>query len=470
MQFSRALDGFLSSVQGLTRASRKRRCRTKRSCGAAESLEVRLVPSATAFNTAPDIYAFDPTGGAMMPPPGVTYPKNAYYINNTLAATLSPSVTVNKNLAGDFDGDGDLDVAAQIGNDWYVGIRTGNVLAFSVTPWGTLGGVNYTDYIVGDFYTVGLSDGKEDIAVRDANGQWLIAASDGTAFSIISTGAVWSRTVGYEQVQKLDIGGDGNDDIVGLYGVGAQLSSANIKGLISTGSTFSAPTLTRPDARTNYMGFYMFTGITNILVGDFNRDGKDDLVAWNRHANHMGGPNKVYVGVSVTTDFNWGGTEAGGGTLPWAYANIFDVANTHPMVGDFNGDSPHRYGDDLIWYGSWGMGGRPVYALLSNGTNAFNTSVTTPATPGTAVQMGTVWISPLMVPNGLQVGDFNGDGRDDVWVAETNGTGFVLFSQVAPPLPSGIAGFTFNRVTWFNWSFYPHTYRIFQLIGRYYAT
>ena len=458
-----------------------------------EQLEPRRLMSATPVNAlspigAPaDVISFDPTGGSVNPsiPPG-TFPKNTVYLNGTAAATLPSGWTVTRTIVGDFAGDSKMDIAVQTGNDWYIGTRSGSTFLFNTSaPSGsTPGGTGNTDFIVGNFHGSAYTPSglaKEDIAFRDSTGNWMILPSTGlggtSGFStVVNSGAAWLKSQSWEQFQKLDVNGDGLDEIVGITTPGTQLSSSTqIFVLQATGTGFVNTNFTAPNARTNYMGFTMNTGVNAIRVGDFNRDGKDDIAAWNQYANNMGGQNKIWVGLSTGTSFDWNlptnvlepGT---GGDMPWGTIGAFLINDGLPQVGDFNGDVVNPLiRDDFVYFS--GTGTRTIMALMSNGVDGFNRPVgTTTVGSGAAYNAGTVSITPI-TPAYLMVTDLNNDGADDLWEGDTNATAFKILSVPAsPPVGSGLtSGFTFSRASssYMNWSVYPLTYRFWNIGFKY---
>ena len=155
--------------------------------------------------------------------------------------------------------------------------------------------------------------------------------------------------------------------------------------------------------------------------GDFNGDGRDDIVTFVR-----GAPGDVWVALSDGVRF---GTAA-------KWHEYFAADNEVPMVGDFNGDGF----DDIV---TFTRGARAdVLVAVSNGSEF------------EAARTWHTWFAAFAETP--LVGDFNGDGRDDiatltradsadVYVALSNGTSFVgtgvKWSETfAPFAPAVLAG------------------------------
>jgi hypothetical protein len=122
-------------------------------------------------------------------------------------------------------------------------------------------------------------------------------------------------------------------------------------------------------------------------VGDFNGDGKDDIL-W-RNAN------------GLTVD--WLGQSNGGFTDNYTNSLVDIPANWQiEGVGDFNGDNR----DDILWRDNNGT--TLTWLAQANGGFAENYS-------NSVVSVPTAW-------QVASIGDFNGDGRDDILWRHTNGT------------------------------------------------
>lgn len=134
-----------------------------------------------------------------------------------------------------------------------------------------------------------------------------------------------------------------------------------------------------------------------VLTGDFNGDGLDDIATWLRDSSR-----EVYVALSSGASFGnarvWI-NEIGERNQPFTIIIAPDIIRT----GDVNGDGR----DDLVLFP---LGGGEVYVALSNGT---------------AFAEPTLWHSFFAVNDEERpyVGDFDGDGMDDIitFLTDTNG-------------------------------------------------
>src|SRR5438552_990220 len=270
---------------------------------------------------------------------------------------------------GDFDGDGIPDlVASSTGyGDNTVSVRLGQ-------GDGTFKAPRYFDVgdspgavVVGDFNR----DGAEDLAVTTPTGVAVLLGNGQGAFKEPLTFATGSGATGIlpTSVALGDFNGDGVQDLV-VAGGGAQI---NVGVLLGNGDgTFQAPlTLASGGAVP-----------LSVAVGDFNGDGVDDLAIANNH----GGPISILLG-------------NGDGTFRTAASFGAGARPSFVAVGDFNRDGVK----DLAIVN---QGSRPgtgsVSVMLGNGDGTFRVGSS---------------LFPLNFPQSVAIADFNGDGIEDLAVS-----------------------------------------------------
>ncbi|MEV4755500.1 FG-GAP-like repeat-containing protein [Micromonospora sp. NPDC049559] len=190
----------------------------------------------------------------------------------------------------------------------------------------------------------------------------------------------WSSTFpGVFTGSSADFDGDGRDDVVTF----TQGPLADVYVALSTGAGFAGTSQ-------KWQDFFSLDGETP-LTGDFNGDGKDDIVTFTH-----GTSADVFVGLSTGSGF-LGGAK---------WHDFFSLAGEVPAVGDVNGDGK----DDIITFTRNDLG--DVYVALSTGT-AFTGSAK--------------WNDFFaLAGESPGVADVNGDGKDDI-VTFTQGGGGDVF-------------------------------------------
>jgi hypothetical protein len=295
------------------------------------------------------------------------------------AAAYPSGAKFAQNVAvGDFNRDGKLDLAVAHWNGsgpngGIVGVLLGNGDGTFQPPvtYAAGGGAPYS-VVVSDFN----GDGKLDLVTgnEDSTIGVLLGNGDGTFKNVVSylaaSGAGFAVMGDFNQDNKLDVAE------VGVEGVG---QTGYISVLLGKGDgTFVAPH--------SYV-----TGGANVVAsfaatGDFNRDGKLDLVVSDfDQGNHVGSV-AVLLG-------NGDGTLRPRVSYPTAGSFATGVA-----VGDFNGDGKLDLAVGVSCSDPNCAQGA-VNVFLGNGDGTFQPAVT---------------YLPGISPNFVEVGDFNNDGIPDL--------------------------------------------------------
>lgn len=270
--------------------------------------------------------------------------------------------------AGDFNGDGNLDLAVPNNGSQSVSILigdgTGAFTNAAESPFAT-GTIQPSSVAIGDYN----SDGKLDFAVTQTNqSQISIFIGDGdgtfTAGSTFSSGGTWAI-----HVAAGDFDGDGNLDLA-CANYGNNLI-AIFKG--KGDGTFDAPTT-----------FGAGTAPYAVAIGDLNCDGKMDLAVTNRNSSNI----SIFLG-------------DGDGTFTVPAGSPFAAVSspTFTTIGDFNGDGK----PDLAVANN---GGTALSVLLGNKDGTFNAK--------TDFDVGGN-------PYSAATGDFNGDRKPDLATANNGG-------------------------------------------------
>ncbi|PWU52823.1 hypothetical protein DLJ46_02285 [Micromonospora globispora] len=338
---------------------------------------------------------------------------------------------------GDVTGDGRNDVVLATGY-YFDAVNDYKLFVYAQKPDGTLDvpvkyatGLQYSDN-AGLTLLDATGDGKLDVALATKAGVEIFRQTD--AGTLESTGAV-AGTSGSQAVTAGDMDGDGDSDLVASATGGIKLLTQE------TDHTFTVSSVTSDN-----------TG--ELEVGDVDGDGRADVV----------GLGSNMVRVWHHTDAGWNLTEHPTGSI-WG-TNGIEVADVSgdgraDVVASISGNRPNSF---LAVYRQNTTGGldapqmvavadipEPVEAADVNGDGrtdvvaahgGWNTLSALPQQVDGS--LGAPAVSPIPYashynPQGLALGDIDGDKRVDAVIADYN-NGLVVLHNGAEPSPVGEQG------------------------------
>ncbi|WYL94824.1 MAG: hypothetical protein HEQ35_14050 [Gloeotrichia echinulata IR180] len=311
---------------------------------------------------------------------------NAAVTNNTIDASgANAGVSINANL-----GTQSLTVNAVNGPPQAVG-------SFTVVNFDNVTGTNGDDTIIGDGQNNLLFGQDGNDSLNGGNGNDTLTGGIGnnslnndilfTQKADLSNPGIFNGNL--TNLMVGDFNGDGKDDFLrqekGAWAndnfLMAQVFLSNGDGSFTQKADLSNPGIFNGD-------------LTNLMVGDFNGDGKDDFLRQEKGA--WANDNFLMAQVFLS---NGDGSFTQKADL--SNPGIFNGDLTNLMVGDFNGDGK----DDFLRQekGAWANDNfLMAQVFLSNGDGSF-TQKADLSNPG-------IFNGNL---TNLMVGDFNGDGKDD---------------------------------------------------------
>jgi FG-GAP repeat len=337
--------------------------------------------------------------------------------------------------AGDFNGDGKDDVIVGAIFDDNDGTNSGSAFIFFGGQTGTINNPDANADVVlndqsGGFFGWSVAsagdfngDGKDDVivgAVQDLNNSGVISGSafiffggqtgtinnPDTNADVVLKGQSFADNFGGSVASAGDFNGDGKDDVI----VGAIGGDNN--GQTNSGSAFiffggQTGTINNPDTNADVVlngqsaGDLFGTSVAS--AGDFNGDGKDDVIVGAYQYNNSDGIAFIFFGGQTGTINNPDANadvvlngQSTGNFFGWSVAS----------AGDFNGDGK----DDVI------AGTRSDNSAFIFFGSAPVSQLTLRADADADVILNGQSTGDRFGASVASAGDFNGDGKDDVIV------------------------------------------------------
>lgn len=246
-----------------------------------------------------------------------------------------------------------------------------------------------------NFGVVRQASANSVIGFNDGNGQFILSKSNGESLDTTIAGSISIAGFVNTTIRYGDFTGDGIDDVVIQ-----KTSTGNWQVLAGTENGFASEVSFGPVDPNN-----LISTLTGLDVGDFNGDGLDDLIARDAQTGEF------FIWKSRGDRFS---TAVSLGTTP--AGNNIRFFN----LGDIDAD------------------GQTDFAFQDSQTGIFYTGRVL-AGHILKVRTATKWNPAVRLEN-VMLGDFNGDGRDDlfyrvyrsgrIWVGTSNGARFRLNQSV----------------------------------------
>jgi hypothetical protein len=287
----------------------------------------------------------------------------------------------NNHVIADFNGDGRPDIAGMGAQSAAVYLAAGAPGSFGpraeypVASW-------LQDLAAGDFN----NDGRQDLIVTINDEQIGGALLEGNGNGTFKAPVNFANTAGFDSpaIVATDLDDDGRLDVVIAHEIACYTAPCRVTELISVMMGNGDGTF--QPSREIQVG----RGMLRIAVGDFNRDGVKDLAI-------AGDSSRLYRLYGAGD-----GTFVQQPTLTMT-ADTFAVDATDVDVADFNGDAIQ----DLVV--AVALNGSRTAVLIGNADGTFRAPL--------------ILTDPLLnVPQYQAVGDYNGDGFQDLALAFANGS------------------------------------------------
>ena len=300
---------------------------------------------------------------------------------------------------GDLDGDGKTDIAL-------VNFSSSTLSVFRNTSTsGALGASSFATKV--DFATGtgprGLDigdldgDGKLDIAVANDQANTVSVFHNTGSSGTISFASKVDFTSGNapKNVAIDDLDGDGKPDIAIASNNSGSISI--LRNTSTSGSLTSSSFASKVDFSTG-------SGPNDVAVGDIDGDGKPDIVAVNSGASNVSIFRNIATSGSITTSSFATKVDFTTGTDP-----------TAAIIGDLDANGK----PELI-----------VSNSTSNTVSVFRNTATSGTIDGSTFATK-VDFTAAGAPQGISIGDIDGNGKPDITVANQSGTTFSLFHNTS---------------------------------------